>query len=366
MHYRRRRLRRRALIALIVLVVSGAGYYTYRAVNWVALLPTSILLEYQDRGEGRMAAELIRRYKAGRLSAEQAQRMFDDMSRPPRLDLYSTAPAGMELTAFFWPNIGMPGGILANNWEVFEDSYKVIANGRIVAEYDYGHDAYRGCDGENAGYGVPIPPLEPGEYRVTCTYDFYLIPAYPLRAVLETKPAKVLHKWTLTATGLIRVEDRPVEDFVEFVTGPILREQMAKRLQIPDPPLMSPGIIPILCDDLPVAIAVEIWGCPAGAGSYRQLGEFSETPGLSIHTWLEVDELTDAQPCTHMDLRLVPSASVAFQHRITRCFGDIIEIDHVPLPQQRGPWNPELSKQAGPMRFIPLEAAQPTSAPGSP
>ena len=349
---RRRRNRRRLAVLLVAAVLFGSGYYVWHRVNWIAFTPTSLLLTFQGDAYSRSAIELFRRYNAGELTADQARRMFDQAVGPPSLVLRPSVPANAEFLGCLRPDFNIPGGgSYGQGWDVLKVDWAVAVDGHVVAQHE-GPGWSGFSTGNDLGIGQRIPPLEPGVHEITCSYTLILMPS---KQVGRRNP-KVLHTWRLTASATISVEDRPAEEFVTAVSSPELSATIRKNLHFPSSWSMfnAAGGVPYDYKDLPVAVIGDVWARPSGEGSYQRIGEFHAQSVLGMGEFIELHNLQGARGVTHLDIRIVPGAKLALRLGVDRYFADIIEVDHVPVFPRSGIWDPELAKEASPLRIVPM------------
>jgi hypothetical protein len=341
-----------------VLAIVTAGYYGYRAVNWPALAPTSVLLALQSAGTANISSELIRRYKAGKLSTQQAQQMFDAMVGTPRLDLRTPVPANIRHLGWFHPDLAIPGGSAAHGWHVFLDGWSSAIDG-VAIDSCPSTGAATTIDRRDE-FSLPIPGMDPGTHEVASTWLFALASS----GQLNRTSAKILHTWKVSASATVVVTAESVGQFVRGVSSLGAIAAMRAALHIPSPRQLfrcQRGTIAYHSDGLPVAVTGELWVRPSGVGPYQRLHSGFYAKPHTHMSWIDVGTLSGAQTATHVDLRIVPSAALAFELGEDEYFGCVIEVDHVPVQQQAGPWDSELAEEASEIRILLMD--QVTSRP---
>jgi hypothetical protein len=357
-----RRWRRTVIIVLSLLAIATAGYYGYRAVDWLALAPTSALLAFQSANTDGIAAELIRRYKASNLSTQQAQEMFEAMVGTPSLDVRSSAPANTPFLGWFRPDLAIPDGSAAHGWHVFLDSWAFAVDGRAI-EHCPSAGAIAPID-RASGFSLPIPGMEPGSHEIASTWVFALASGNQL----NRNSAKILHTWRVTASATVVVAAESAEQFVQAISSRSTIAAMRTALHIPSTRQLfqgQRGTIAYYCDRLPVAVAGELWVRPSGPGPYERARPFHAGSGTHA-SWIDVSRVSGVRNASHVDIRIVPSAGLAFELDEDRYFGCVIEVDHVPVQQQVGPWDPRLAEEASEIRIVPVDCATTRPADSAP
>ena len=204
--HRRRRFRRRVLVALVAVVATViGGRFLYRAVNWVSLAPTSVLFVFQGDGKHPATIELFRRYDNGELDAQQVKRMFDGAVGTPRLALRPSAPEDVAFRDTFYPDLRIPGGTMAHNWVTFAHKLALTIDGDLVAD---GRAWRISWAGGSVVIEVRIPPLPAGQHHVALECALSLV--RDIATDRRSAKIQILHTWNLAASADVVVEDHPV------------------------------------------------------------------------------------------------------------------------------------------------------------
>ena len=350
---RRRKMRRIGALALSAIAL-GAGYAVYRSVDWVKAAPTWILLRSADRS-ARVDDELFSRYLRTELSAEQSQRMFARLQGQPMLELPARVPAGMTCRGWLRPGMRMPQAMIAAGWVIRQRDVRLLVDGQLMLE----ERTWGAFSGSGVGIGIDIPPLSAGPHTLTMSVCHDLTRGYGRAYGDETVPA--VYTWPpVVVTGSCAAEDRPPEEFVTPRYDAELASTIASGLQIPSRhgwALLRAWSVPVDCSGLSAEMVGIVWMRPSGTRRFHAGGPYHWPRLVGTGREIELPRTAPFDDAAFVDIRLIPSARVAVEHGVAEYFAGIVAIDHVPVQQGDGPWDPARASEAGPLRILAPQAA---------
>lgn len=324
----KRRIRRRSLIAVVILLLIGSGYFAYRKVNWVAIAPTTILLSIQGEFQGEVTQELLRRLALGELSAEQSQWLFDPFMRSPVISDFGPFSVSSNLNRFpvetgfeitFDERLSLPG----TNWLLTLDDWKLSVDEVIVASSELRHANYQ----ERGKFGyktIRCPPLSAGKRTLTVDGTFLL------RWVTDSGPSIAVHRNEVHITKEIECVGE-ISDYLNLVGTPEMAKQVRSRLTLGASQTREDGkiVLAFVVGELKVPVAASVL-VRIGSGS-----DFVQVGDLGFPYWgvklVYVDAVPGIEAAERLDVRLVPDFLEAFESRYMRCFKGVVEWSRIEI-----------------------------------
>jgi hypothetical protein len=342
---RRRRILRKC--ALIVVVVGCAVSLVAMALSGgrgYRVAPGTVLVGLQHAGYPAAGSELLRRYHAGKLSADCFARMCDEFAVKPELDVPARYMTETDVhVEWTHARFNIPGGLAKNGWRVQIDGTRLLVDDEVVVERGArASSADRDFEGYGSGTGDFVRNPGEGEHTVALEEEYGL---YPRSAepnsnqqlpLWERKPidaSRALHHWKL------RVERPLVIDPTARPT-PILSDRAAREVCLQ---LHAPGEAGSFCDGncfsigysrITVPIAGRVFARVHGRGEFVDLkSDFGVSANVRRGSWGgRVEQLgLSADWVGKIDLRIVPDEQVAAKHWCGSYFAAPIEILGVPV-----------------------------------
>jgi hypothetical protein len=348
----RRRIIRRSVLALVILSIAAGGWYVYSRCDWIAWVPTRLLMTARTGPGSGPTRELWRRFVVGRLSPDQVEQLLADAIDVPRgLMVRSPYPAGVEIRIDTWFKFNIPipsPGPTIPGWEVSCTEWQLTVDhqpARSLRGLPLGHVA--GCTGSPNDYAFEtlIPGLPPGRHEIGLVVVHGLV-----RAGSDFRRTPPIARRSLTLSRSVLVEDKPVGAYVKGVWEPQLARQIAEycRLSFVDEfgqalpagsaeegPLAWGVLLEAETSLLPVPIVASVWFRPRG-------GQWFFTPRGGLWGYVAWPAgraaerhgsflLLEFAVAGEFDVRLVPDFEQAFRDGFTECFDGVIEWSHVPV-----------------------------------
>ncbi len=194
-----------AAIVLVPLLFFGA-HHAYYHLDWCSRLSGIWLLRLQARGVAQADAELKRRYRAGALSQEWKQQLFDQATRAS-VEGKARYPAGVDYFAHVYVHSALAD--LLPNCRFYLRHHTILVDGRELTEHAETRDV-ASDDPKRGHWIVGSHAFEPGEHE------------FAVRGVVTISSADrldmidtlAIHTGPFTASTRVMIEDRPPGEFV--------------------------------------------------------------------------------------------------------------------------------------------------------
>jgi hypothetical protein len=348
---RLRRTMRRLRIPAVLLLLFVGLYGVYRYANWRRWMPNDIVLMFLDDRYGVWYREIERRYLAGDFSEEQTERIFRGAIQTSfHNKTPNPYPVGIERTLRVTTRSSFPvysWGFLNRGWTVWRDEWTVRVDGETIMVLEAPDEPI-----PDRGVEIDIRGLTPAPHRITVSGHAWLKRS-------RSPDAAVPYVWPVSLSRMVRIEDRPVSEFVRPIRSSKLINDIEQRVTAlgQAPSVDHPGgHLRVNAGLGLVPVAAEIWVRRSGSGPFHRLSRASSTynPILDVSrstlppeaVWF--DTVTGMQfehpirtlvPATHIDVRLVPSAKIALAAGMKEYADYVIEWIGLPLDPNYGEWH---------------------------
>jgi hypothetical protein len=331
-----------AIVLAFLATASVSGYYIYRYEPWQTWIPTRVILAFQGADCDWAAGILSERFHYATMSAAEANRMFEQaFVSEPELGLVSPYPAGLAQYADLHCRLDL-GGPKIWSWVVFVEEATVHIDGVVVLESNESRVVGYAPFMESVEFEVP--PMTPGTHGISIT----AVVGVRGPNFSDDPPGPAWHRWTVTATGEVIVQDRPVRDFVTLRSSEELRARVEAQLEIPSEPEdrhLDPYEIPFRFEDLPIDVVGEVWARPSGETDFTRvqpfyayrvwpgyLGERTEGSGV-----IRLKRLPGVAQAERVDIRIVAdsdeAARLALKLHVREYYAGVIERFGVLVPR---------------------------------
>ncbi len=187
-----------------------------------------------------------------------------------------------------------------------------------------------GIDTGGWGMSWSVPPLPAGRHRIGVRQEFHLVS-------LEGTSEKRIHTWNVSASGIVTIQDPPIDElYMPVLDEDVMRQvELAFNVSFEGEP-NDPRTCALACrfQAPPVRIASSLWARVTGDDVfYPVLSYVSVRPGESKRWIIRLHSVPGIESATHVDVRLIPfpmGADLIAENR--RYYGGIIERLAVPLP----------------------------------
>ena len=346
---RRKKIRRRVLVVVPLVFIAALGVFLYRAVNWIAIAPTSVLFVFQGAYDQPVGQELFRRFLSGSLSRKQTQALFDPYVDDPLIMGYSKYPADVSFKVPILSRAKLP----SSGWvAAIEDWHMTVDGERVDSRIDRPFESEE--EDEVARQWIWCPPLSEGRRQLAidgvATLKVRTIDG--ISSVLHRRRVQLSRDVEITGElgGYVRAESSP-----ELVGR--IKESIAAVAFI-DPAFSEKTVVAILYGQPAVTVAgmvlARATGGESGFTPLREVG----LKGGGIR-FFHLDPKLGFDETGSLDVVIHPDPLVAFHHGGQRYLEGVVRWLHLPIRDDVQLSVPFALNQASvpPTSIVPFESA---------